>query len=271
MPVTVSAGRLTPVVMTGNPDWVGRITGIALAVRGPLAEPVRVTGVVARPGGVVGQLSDRMREWTAYEGWSGASINTITGGADVQELPLPALLVGTLAVVAALWYGVAWRRRRTQWFPLVVAALFVAAWALLDLQWTWNLSRQVAATRDQFGGKDLRERHVAADDGMLFQFVEKARAKMPPPGTSRVFVVADAPYFRGRTAYHFYPYNVQFDPFNNSVPAAASLRPGDFVVVYQRRGVQYSADEKKLRFEGGAPVSAEALLVEPGAALFRIL
>ena len=30
--------------MTKNPDWVGRITGIALAVRGPLGEPVRISG-----------------------------------------------------------------------------------------------------------------------------------------------------------------------------------------------------------------------------------
>ncbi len=47
--------------------------------------------------------------------------------------------------------------------------------------------------------------------------------------------------------------------------------PGDYVLAYQRRGVQYNAEEKKLRFEGGDPVSAEAVLVEPGAVLFRIL
>jgi hypothetical protein len=86
-----------------------------------------------------------------------------------------------------------------------------------------------------------------------------------------VFVVADAAYFRGRGAYHLYPHNVLFDPFRNTVPQASSLRAGDYVLAYQRRGVQYNADEKKLRFEGGEPVSAEAVLVEPGAVLFRIL
>jgi len=78
-------------------------------------------------------------------------------------------------------------------------------------------------------------------------------------------------YFRGRAAYHLYPHNVEFDPRENTVPPANALRPGDFVVVYQRRGIQFNADEKKLRFEGGAPISAEAILVEPGAALFRIM
>jgi hypothetical protein len=270
VPVTISAGRLTPVVMAKNPDWVGRVTGVALAVRGPLAAPIRVTGVVAKPGGAFGQVADRLQEWLAFEGWSGSSINTITGGAEVQELPLPSLLVVALMIAAAVWFALAWRGGRLAALPVVVAVLFVAAWLVLDVQWSWNLARQVAATRTQYGGKDWRERHLAAEDGPLFQFVEKARAKLPA-APARIFVVADAAYFRGRASYHLYPHNVQFDPFRNTVPAASALRPGDFVVVYQRRGVQYNADEKKLRFEGGEPVTAEAVLVEPGAAMFRIL
>ena len=256
--------------MAKNPDWVGRVTGIALAVRGPLAEPVRVSGVVAKPGGAVGQFADRLREWLAFEGWSGTSINTITGGADVQELPLPTLLVVALLVAAVAWFAFAWRGGRLAALPAVLAVLFVAAWVVLDAQWTWNLARQVGVTRAQYGGKDWRERHAAAEDGPLFQFVERARGKLPA-APARVFVVADAAYFRGRAAYYLYPHNVHFDPFRNTVPAAGWLRPGDYVVVYQRRGIAYNADEKKLRLEGGETVSAEAVLVEPGAALFRIV
>jgi len=268
--VPVVAGRLSPVTMATNKEWLGRITGIALAVRGPLAQPVRVDGVTARSGGGLGQIGERVREWTAFEPWNGASINTITGGAEVQEVPLPTFLVIAVALAAAIWLGIALRRGRTPAFPLVVAVLFVVAWALVDALWTWNLARQVGQTRAQYGGKDWRERHLAAEDAALFAFVEKARAKLPA-APARVFVVADAPYFRGRGAYHLYPHNVQFDPFRNSVPAAAALHAGDYVLVYQRRGVQYNAEEKKLRFEGGAPVSAEAVLVEPGAALFKVL
>jgi len=269
-PVTIAAGRLTPAVMAKNPDWVGRITGMALAVRGPLGEPVRVSGVAAKPGGAAGQLADLIREWLTFEPWSGTSINTITGGADVQEVPLPTLLVVALLIAVAAWFALAWRRRRTTALPAVLAMLFVVAWLLLDMQWVWNLTRQVDETRAQFGDKDWRERHLAADDGPLFQFIEKARAKMPATPV-RVFVVADANYFRSRGAYHLYPHNVLFDPRENTVPPVSALRPGDFVVVYQRRGIQYNAEEKKLRFEGGTPVTAEAVLVEPGAALFRIV
>ena len=93
---------------------------------------------------------------------------------------------------------------------------------------------------------------------------------MPAPPV-RVFVAADAAYFRGRAAYHLYPHNVLFDPFRDTLPPASALRAGDYLLVFHRRGVQFNPDEKKLRFEGGDPVPAEPVLVEPGAALFRIL
>jgi hypothetical protein len=269
-PVAIVAGRLRPVSMATYADWVGRITGVALAVRGPLAAPVRVYGVAMKPGGVAGQLADLRREWFEFEPWSGASINTITGGADVQDLPLPTLVVVAAALAACIWFALAYRRRRTAALPVVLAGLFVVAWLVVDAQWMLNLTRQAEETRTQFGGKDLRERHVAMEDGPLYQFIEKARAKLPAPPV-RVFVVADAAYFRGRAAYHLYPHNVLFDPRENSVPPVASLRPGDFVLVYLRRGVQYNAEDRKLRFEGSEPVAAEAVLVEPGAALFRVL
>ncbi len=268
--IRVSAGRLLPLDMANNPAWIGKISGVALAIRGPLPVPVQIGGMTAKTGGLSEQLRDRVREWFTFERWSGSSINTLTGGADVQELPLPMLLTVAVILAAAAWILVAWRRQRLESMPVVLALLFVVAWLSLDAVWTLNLSRQVAETRAQFGGKDWREQHLAADDAALFGFIERARAKMPAsPG--RVFVVADATYFRGRAAYHLYPHNVFFDPTANTLPAAANLRPGDFLIVYQRRGLQFNPEEKRLRWDGGATMTAEALLVEPGAALFRIL
>jgi hypothetical protein len=54
------------------------------------------------------------------------------------------------------------------------------------------------------------------------------------------------------------------------MPPPTALRPGDYVVVYQRHGMQFNPAESKLRWNGGTPVNADALLVEPGAALFLI-
>lgn len=269
-PLRVSAGRLLPLELAKNPAWVGRITGVALTVRGPLGTPVRISGMTAKSGGLREVAGDRIGEWFMFEGWSGSSINTLSGGAEAQELPLSLLLAAAVVLGAGAWAALAWRRRRMESFPAVLAVLFVVAWVTLDAVWTLNLARQVAATRAQFGGKDWREQHLASEDGPLFAFIERARAKLPPP-PARVFIVADAAYFRGRGAYHLYPYNVFFDPSNNTLPAATSLRPGDFLVVYQRRGLQFNAEEKRLRWDGSPAIAAEAMLVEPGAALFKIL
>jgi len=83
-------------------------------------------------------------------------------------------------------------------------------------------------------------------------------------------MVADAHYFRDRGAYHLYPYNVYFDPWRNSTPPPSAVRPGDYIVVYQRKGVQYDAAQQSLRWDGLGPVGAELVLVEAGSALFRI-
>jgi hypothetical protein len=267
--IAVAAGRLRPVILTGDPSWVGRIRGLALAINGPLAAPVRIAGVSARPMGILDIAGDRLGEWTAFESFSGTSINGVTGGANVQDLPLPMLLAAIVGFAALLWFAVARLRARTLALPSVLAALFVAAWLLGDARWSWNLLLQTLATARTYAGLDWRERHLAAEDGALFQFIESVRAKLPAE-PARVFMAADAHYFRGRGAYHLYPHNVYFEPYRNTIPAGSRMRPGDYFVAYQRRGVQYDPAAQRLRWDGGEPVSAELLLTAPGAALFRI-
>jgi hypothetical protein len=270
--LTVEAGRIAPMMVARERNWVGRIGGLALVLRGSFAEPIIVRGAAAKPMTPAQVLGDRMNEWLAFEPWNGASINTLTGGADAQDLPLPVLLAA-VAGIAALVYAVAARWKPMSPAPslgVVIAAFFVAAWLILDARWQWNLFRQADITRQQYAGKSWRERHLAAEDGPLFAFIEKVRAKLPAP-PARVFMVADAHYFRDRGAYHLYPYNVYFDPWRNTMPPPAAVRPGDYFVVYQRRGVQYDAAQQNLRWDGLAPVKAELVLVDAGAALFRIL
>jgi hypothetical protein len=270
-PVAIEAGRPLPTLVAGDRGWVGNISGLALAIQGPLTQPLRIRGVVAKPMGAAEILGDRAREWLAFEGWTGASINTVVGGADIQELSLPALLAAAVALATAI----AWLLRRSamRWRPLpiaaVLAALFVAASLVLDARWTANLARQVHATWVQYAGKSARDRYLASDDAAVYAFTEKARGVLPA-APARVFVVADADYFRNRAAYHLYPHNVYFDPRANTVPPASALRPGDWLVVYQRRGVQYSAAEQRLRWDDGQSVAAELKLVDAPGALFLI-
>jgi hypothetical protein len=269
--IPTEADRLAPVVASRDPNWIGPVNGIALALRLPAPQSVAISGVSLDPLTMRSQLAGRVRDWVTFEPWNGASINTVVGGADLQELPLPVLL--GLAALLAAGAAVALARWRPHWIgaglPLALVLVFIAAWLVLDVRWQWNLARQVAVTAKTYAGRDWREKHIAAEDGVLFKFIETVRAKLPAP-PARVFMVADASYFRGRGAYHLYPYNVYFDPWNNTIPPAATMRPGDYIVVFQRRGIQFDPSHGMLRWDGGTPVAAESLVVEPGAALFRI-
>jgi hypothetical protein len=270
-PLIVEAGRLVPAQVAGERDWIGRIGGLALVLRGSFTVPIIVRGAAAKPQTPLQVLGDRGREWLAFEAWNGASVNNIVGGADAQDLPLPVLLAAVTGSAILAYAGLARWRWRALWPSLAVvsAVFFLGAWLILDLRWQWNLLRQNEITHQQYAGKSWRERHLAAEDGALFAFIEKVRAKLPPP-PARVFIVADAHYFRDRGAYHLYPYNVYFDPWRNTMPPPSALRRGDYLVVYQRKGVEYDAAQRLLRWDGLAPVSARLLLVDAGDALFRI-
>ncbi|HEX4883328.1 MAG TPA: hypothetical protein VFX05_04250, partial [Casimicrobiaceae bacterium] len=271
IPLPALGGRLLPANVAGHPAWIGRIEGLALAIRGPVAEPVRIRGVTVRPHSAPEMVRERFREWLAFEGWTGASINTITGGADLQDLPLPLLLASSVALAALVVLGV--RRVRPGLFPLGAAgslAVFaLGAWLLLDLRWAWNLARQVEATATTFAFKSYEDKRLAVEDGPLYAFVAKAREVLPKD-PARVFVAADSHYFRGRAAYHLSPHRVYFDPRANTIPGPEAFRPGDWLLVYQRRGVQFDPAQGKLRWNNLPPVSAELKLSGRGAALFQI-
>jgi hypothetical protein len=269
--VAVTAGRALPTILANDPAWVGPITGIALVIRGNVEKPIRIRGVIAKPMGAVEILRDRAREWLAFEEWTGTSINTVVGGADIQDLPLPPLMAATCAIASALLLALRrWRPGITAGTPAGLAlALFVLAWLVLDARWTWNLVRQEQLTVRDYGGKSLAGKHLAADDAALFDFVERARGVMPQTPV-RVFVVADAAYFRGRAAYHLYPHNVYADRGNSAMPPASVMRPGDWLFDYEKRGIVYDAARGTLRWGGDQTIAAELRLLGPGAALFLI-
>ena len=272
LPVRVESGRTLLIVITPKDQgWIGHVTGLALAIQGPLPQPVTVRGVIAKPMGAWETLADRFREWFAFEAWNGASINTVVGGAENQDVPMPAALAAVVAICVGIILLL--RRWRPRAFvaavPTIAVALFIAAWLLLDVRWTWNLARQERATALQYAGKTPHEKLLASSDAPLVAFLDKARAVLPSTPV-RVLVAANADYFRERAAYHLYPHSVYARPRSNELPDPATLRAGDWVLVYQRLGIQFDRQHGKLRWDGHAPRDAELKLVEPGAALFVI-
>jgi hypothetical protein len=269
--LTLEAGRIAPAALDQDRGWLGRIGGIALLLQGSFTEPIVVHGAGAKTMTAVQVLGDRLREWLAFEPWNGASINTLTGGADAQDLPLPVFLAA-VASLAALGYAGLARWRPVAFGPILgagVAAMFVVAWLVIDARWQWNLLRQVSSTYAQYAGKSWRDRHLAAEDAPVFSFIEEVRARLPH-ASARVFMVAGAHYFRDRGAYYLYPYNVYFDPWSDTVPPPSAVRAGDYVVVYRRKGVHYDAPQQSLHWDNLPPLDADLVMGEPGAALFRV-
>jgi len=270
-PVAIEGGHLTPVSVSGDPGWLAHIRGLALVLQGDFKQPIVVRGAAAKPMSAAQVLGDCAREWFGFEPWTGASINGLKRASEARELPLPAMLAGAAALAtlgyAGLWR---WRLRSLGVTPEVgLAAVIVAAWIVADGGWEWNLLRQGAATWERYGGKSWQERHLAAEDGPLFGFINRVRTKLPP-APARVFIAADLLYFRARAAYHLYPYNAYYDPASPAIPPPGVVRSGDYLVAYRRQGVQYDAAERRLRWDGYPAVEAELLLAEPGAALFQI-
>jgi hypothetical protein len=220
--------------------------------------------------GAVDVLRDRAREWFAFEGWTGTSINTIVGGADVQDFPLTWVVAISMVLALGAFMALRWKAHpRAREITATVALLAVCGWLVLDGRWAAALARQSMETGRIYGGLTPDERHRAAEDAVLYELVQRAKSMMPPQPV-RVFVAAQAHYFRGRAAYHFYPDNVYFDPRADTLPPASAMHAGDWLFVYQRPGVQFDRGSNMLRWEGGQTHPAELMMAMQGAALFKL-
>ena len=271
LPAVVEAGGIRPVVVTDDRGWIGRIKGLGLSVSiaGPPPIPIEIRGVTAKPMGAIELLGDRLREWFAFEGWNGASVNVLVGGADRQDLPLPALAAAVVALACALVLGLRYvRPDLVVHLGAAVGAIVVAGWLAIDLRWAVNLGRLVAATLHTYGGKTERDKQFASPDSAVYEFVTQAREAMPPE-PQRVWIATDAPYFNGRAAYRMYPHNVHFDPRGRSMPEPSWIKPGDWILVFNRRGVAFNPAKGVLQWDGKQDLPAELKASGTGAALFR--
>jgi len=275
MDVVVENGRLLPITVAHESGWVGNVLSLALALQLPAPQPFTVESLRAHSMDALETLGLRIKEWNSTSGWRGTSFFQLN---DPSALPLALLLIATLVLLfvgaGALLLWRRWNDRLLD-FPRTMPrywlysgmALFCMGWLVLDLRWTTQLTQQAAQTWQTYGGKDWTQKHLAAEDGALFAFIEKARAELPATST-RIFIMAEAAYLRSRAAYHLYPHQVFYDL--NTTQAPAALRPGDYLLVFQQRGVQYDAAGKKLRLPSGVELSADAKVIDAGSALFEL-
>lgn len=252
--------------LAGDEDWIGKITGLALVIKGKPSKPLRVRAVTVSPHTAGQALREALSSWWNFVPWQGAAVNSVE--ANPPALPMPAFAAAVALTAAALYLGVAWLRRWRRQFS-VLALIFACSWVMLDIRWQTQLLAQTYDSMASFAGKSLEERHLAAEDSPVFAFAQAARRVLPAE-PSRIIVTAEDSALRGRLAYYLLPHQVVYDTRSGAMPAPAQLKPGDFIVALYRRSLQYSPAEGRLKWDSFDSVPVELLLLSQGNAVFRI-
>lgn len=253
-----------------EPDWQGRIAGIGLAVRGPLAQPLVVRRLELRP--VVPTLDALLRwmveDWTTFEDWSQRSINYVSGA------PLNALFPPVVMVALWIGFGAALHAlfsppRRAPGALLPYAALFLLGWLTLDVRWQWDLGQRLMQTARDFAGKSEEERRLAALDGEFYRFLREVRQRLPER-PARLFIVSADPagFWAGRARYHLLPHN-GYAGFAR-LPPPDQARPGDYILILSPLADARYDPERRLLAGGDTRLPVEMLHRADLGALFRI-
>lgn len=261
-PLEWNGNAVAPLIMEGDPNWRGQVTGIALLVRAPLDASLVVEAVRLEP---FAPLVAVWREWFGAAPWVGTSINFVGGDADrrwLAPLPFAAAALG----LALLGYGALVRAKLVAPDIGMLWVLVFLAWFALDLRWQIDLWQKLGLTQQSYAGKSWEEKHLAAVDGRLFDLMRQVRAKLPP-NPDRVFLFADEEYVRGRGAYHLYPFNVMN---GRDLLPAGQFRSGDFIVILGKDEVGYDPARSLLTWAPQQKLSADLLLLAENNVLLKV-
>lgn len=253
-----------------EPGWQGRIAGIGLAVRGPLAQPLVVRRLELQPAtpSVGAMLRWMIEDWTTFEDWSQRSINFISG-APLNALFPPVVMVALWIGFGAVLYALFEPPRRAPGALLPYAALFLLGWLALDLRWQWDLGQRLDRAAASFAGKSEEGRRLAGLDGELYRFLLEVRQRLPEQ-PARLFIVSADPasFWAGRSRYHLLPHNDYAGL--GRLPSPDQARAGDYVLILSPlAGVDYNAEQRLLE-GGGVKLPAEMLYFAARGALFRV-
>ncbi len=265
--IPVEEGEPRGVMLSGHPQWQGRVIGLAVTIQGPLRSAVLFEEIVLTPGGMRDTARELWKSWTMFERWSLRSVSYLNGGSATQLLTLP-LVLGAASAVVGLIVLLGARRLGWRTSGAAFAVLALLPWLALDLRWARNLVEQNRATWRQFAGKSVEERQYSADDGFVFAFAEVAGRKIPM--NARVFVTASNGYLRARLAFHLRPHDVWFELRADRPPEARWLQPGDYVVVFMRDGFDFDRASGRLKWGADAHRSAELVHADPLGTVYVI-
>lgn len=215
-----------------EPNWQGTVTEIGLHMVGePRDQPLIVPELTFQPYSWTSKAAAVWSEWTAFRGWSGTSINYLTGapGQPGYATLSPALAMGIWSLVAALILFAVGVIRDGQHLVSYGAAI-VIPWIALDLFWQSELNSQLMETKTTFGGKTTHEKHMVDADKHIYEYSQRLKKESLPTSNSRIFVLHNSQglnYDRLKTQYYLLPHNI----YNyGSLPPSRGVRPGDYIL-----------------------------------------
>ncbi|MEO8567356.1 MAG: hypothetical protein ABI541_13300 [Betaproteobacteria bacterium] len=265
-----NGGRVLPLELARAEGWSGTIVGIALAVRGPLASPLTISGVTVPGVSSLTSIQEVLHQWARSFPFRG---NSIAFPFDEERDDRISFLVATVVaegLAIAAYLLVVWKRR-DRVDRRIIWSILIAGWLVTDARWQINLGRQLVHTAQTFAGKTAEEKHLAADDGRFFALMQQVNRALPAP-PARIFLLADESAFRTRGAYFLYPHNVfhAVGEFKR-LPDPTELSSGDFVLLFPTHGISYDRERLMLAWPDNRSRSVgELLRSDEGIVLLRI-
>ena len=285
LPVQFNDLQTGTVQLRSQPDWQGYIVSLGLLVRGSFLQPLRIEKVELWPAplSAAALLDQAWQEWTTSEYWSQRSAHFISGApyrSLFHPVVITAVWIGLSIILYVIYQVLAWPQQRWQFSPFMV--LFLIGWGVLDVRWQMDLTQRTLITYQRFSGKNAVEKRQAADDGELFQFLQKIRGYLPDRPV-RIFVVNNdvanrkllRNYMTARTRYHLQPHNSFAEVRDWSQLGQA--RPGDYILVLQpdkgarrqQADLRYRHAEHSLQWSSGS-LPVENLYREALGQLLRV-
>lgn len=267
--LAASGGRILPAALGSLDGWSGGVIGLGVIAKGNFRGPFAVESIELHTSSGWTTVGGIVSAWLEFEPWDGGSIHFMSGGNPALRHPLPLFLGISLAVAVGL-YALLVVLGHARFRAQAVMAIALLGWAVIDARWQLNLWKQLDLTRWQYAGKGWEDKRRAAEDGRLFEFMQEAKKRIGE-APAHVFVFADDEFDRVRGAYHLYPRNVTVQPKRQALLPAGTFKPGDVLVLYRKRGVEFNPAEKSLRWDGTESLKAEMVLFSEGSAVFRVL
>ncbi|BAO45530.1 hypothetical protein [Thiolapillus brandeum] len=257
-----------------NTWWKGTITDLGFNIQGGRpGDTSIIRDLKFSPPGTITLLQTILADWTSVEAWSMSSINFLFNASPHSRL--------SPVVATACWLGLAlllyagWNfKQYHRLFPRPcrggLLLLIAIPWLMLYARWQLNYWTQLNETRQLYSGKTQNEKHLLAEDAVIYRYAQHLKNQVLPQSPARIIILRKAyrDYLRLKLQYYLLPHNsYNYDSF----PQADYLQNGDYLLILgDIPGLQYNQANKRLEWTQGRHLRAKLLDESPLGRLYQV-